>query len=74
MGNTALDARLLSAEEPSAIQPQRQSLTPPPVRARRSPVPTGDHLEAPWLRTIPCAACTRIRGLLDPTVLTAMHQ
>lgn len=59
MGNTALEARLLSAEEPSvrspnAIQPQRQTLIPPPARARRSPVPTGDHLEAPWFRTIPC--------------------
>lgn len=70
MGNKALDARLLPAEEPSVrspvpVQPQRQALIPPPVRARRTPVPTGDHLEAPWLRRNPCVcarACTR--GLL----------
>jgi len=59
MGNKALDARLLPAKEPSVhspvpVQPQKQALIPPPVRARRTPVPTADHLEAPWLRRNPC--------------------
>lgn len=40
MGNKAVDARLLPAEEPSVrspapVQPQRHALIPPPVRAAR---------------------------------------
>lgn len=55
MASKALDARLLPAEEPSVrspvpVQPQRQALIPPPVRARRTPaVVPAAHLEAPWL-------------------------
>lgn len=55
MGNSAVDARLLTAEEPSVPspvpgQPQRTLLSPPPVRARRAPaVGTTDRLAAPWL-------------------------
>lgn len=62
VGNKALDARLLPAEEPSVrspvpVQPQPQALIPPPVRARRAPVRTADRLEAPWRRVYPQYNC-----------------
>lgn len=74
MGNKALDGLSLPPEEPSVrspvpVQPQQQALIPPPVRVRRTRVPTAVRLEAPWLLRSPCKrarACT-------PSI-TAMNQ
>lgn len=80
MGNKAVDARLLAAEEPSdrspvAVQPQRTAVSPPPARARRAPtVGTALRLEAPWLRRIMCA-CARVHMTVAYcTMIASIHQ
>lgn len=73
VGNNAVDARLLTAEEPSVPspvpgQPQRTLLSPPPVRARRAPaVGTADRLAAPWLCWTLC-----VRAFVHPQYLVPL--
>lgn len=62
MRNKALDARLLSAEEPSVrppvpVQPELQALIPPPERARCTHVP----LLSTWGRRGSARPCVRAR-------------
>lgn len=71
MGNKAVDARSLPAEEPSVrspipVQPQQRALIPPPVRAARPSsgrcCPLGGAMAPQELVCARVRACTR--GLL----------